>query len=76
MSVQKREIENRTFTDSWENQYLFIVNKQKKNPQCLICLNINSGTKKKFNSKRHYMTNYSFKYETYIYRCCKRDCCN
>ncbi|KAE9522238.1 hypothetical protein AGLY_017364 [Aphis glycines] len=65
MSAKKRKIEdeNRIFNSLWENEYLFIINKQKK-PQCLVCLNI-IAVLKEYNLKRHYMTNHSSKYDKY-----------
>ncbi|KAL4154133.1 hypothetical protein QTP88_001966 [Uroleucon formosanum] len=66
MYAKKRKIddENRTFNTSWENDYLFIINKQKK-PQCLVCLSV-IAVLKEYNLKRHYMTNHLSKYEKYI----------
>jgi len=54
MSAKKRKIddENRTFNTSWENDYLFIINKQKKT-QCLVCLSVIAALKE-YNLKSHY----------------------
>src|SRR5580765_4591990 len=66
MFAKKRKIndENRIFNTSWENDYLFIINKQKK-PQCLVCLSV-IAVLKEYNLKRHYMTNHLSEYEKYI----------
>lgn len=67
MSEKKRKIdyENRTFNTTWENKYLFIINKQKKKTQYLICLSV-IAILKEYNLKIHYMTNLLSKYEKYI----------
>ncbi|CAI6369038.1 unnamed protein product [Macrosiphum euphorbiae] len=66
MPAKKRKIddENRTFNTSWENDYLFTINKQKK-PQCLVCL-IVIAVLKEYYLKIHCMTNHLSKYEKYI----------
>ena len=67
MSAKKRKIddENRTFNTSWENNYLFIINKKKK-LQCLVCLSV-IVVLKEYNLKKHYMTKHLSKYEKYFF---------
>lgn len=63
---KKRKIcdENRSFLDKWENEFLFISNKDNK-PQCLVVLQALS-VHKEYNLTRHYTQHHAAKYQEYI----------
>ena len=63
---KKRKIceENRSFQNTWENEFLFINNKDNK-PQCLVCLQVLS-VHKEYNIKRHYTQHHAAKFKEYV----------
>jgi len=63
MSVKRKiDIENRSYKESWESDYLIANNNGKL--QCLVCMNIVS-VPKEYNVRRHYTTMHEKKYATY-----------
>lgn len=63
MSVKRKiDIENRSYKESWESDYLIANNNGKL--QCLVCMNIVS-VPKEYNVRRHYTTMHENKYATY-----------
>ncbi|XP_061765856.1 general transcription factor II-I repeat domain-containing protein 2-like [Nerophis ophidion] len=58
--MAKRKIENRTFLDRWETEYLFICVKDR--PVCLVC-GANVSVTKEYNIRRHYETKHQDKYK-------------
>lgn len=63
MSVKRKiDIENWSYKESWESDYLIANNNGKL--QCLVCMNIVS-VPKEYNVRRHYTTMHENKYATY-----------
>ena len=60
---RKVDRENRTFTESWTEQYFFIMFGDK--PLCLLC-NATVAVVKECNLKRHYTTKHSEKFDSII----------
>ncbi|KAK2814429.1 hypothetical protein Q5P01_000472 [Channa striata] len=56
----KRKIENRSFQDRWETDYMFIMVKEK--PICLVC-GANMSVSKEYNIRRHFETRHHDKYK-------------
>jgi len=58
--MAKRKVENRSFLDRWETEYLFTTVKDR--PVCLVC-GANVSVTKEYNIRRHYETEHHDKYK-------------
>ena len=58
--MAKRKMENRSFQDRWEADYLFT--NMKDRPVCLVC-GANVTVTKEYNIRRHYETKHYEKYK-------------
>ena len=58
--AKRRKMENRSFQDRWEADYLFVNVKDR--PVCLVC-GADVAVTKEYNIRRHYETKHQDKYK-------------